>query len=202
VRFVSSFGPYGRVAEWNLTQYQIRFYSLALPQPISIIRSSNMNSLLFPCSSSAHLHYSEQLHEFAFIPFLFPAHLPYSSAALAHSLNSLLVGSCSPAHDCRWRQLSLRIDHSAIAAFGLCAGRDLPHQGFASRQAGKYVDHGVPEPLQRQHQTRSIVQPKYRVVWVDQCYEAIKRRWHPCHYHCGGEQQSAFTIVDGGSVGI
>src|SRR5271168_2715751 len=112
-------------------------------QPISLIQSSDMkslfipllfpahlpnsnstiNSLLFPCSSSAHLHYSEQLHEFAFIPFLFPAHLPCSSAALAHSLNSLLVGPCSPAHDCRWKQLSLRIDHSAIAAFGLCAGQ-------------------------------------------------------------------------------
>jgi hypothetical protein len=67
-------------------------------------------------------HCSEQLHEFAFIPFLFPFHLPYSSAALAHSLNSLLVDSCSPAHNCRWKQLSLRIDHSAIAAFGLYAG--------------------------------------------------------------------------------
>jgi hypothetical protein len=53
--------------------------------------NSTINSLLFPCSSS------EQLHEFAFSPFLFPAHL----AALAHSLNSLLAGSCSPAHDYR-----------------------------------------------------------------------------------------------------
>lgn len=98
--------------------HKFAFIPLALPQPISIIRGSNMNSLLFPCSSSVHLHYSEQLHEFAFIPFLFPAYLPYSSAALAHSLNSLLVGSCSPAHDCRWKQLSLRMDHSTIAAFG------------------------------------------------------------------------------------
>jgi hypothetical protein len=94
--------------------HKFAFIPFALPQPISIIRSSK-HALALPQSIS---NTQSSCMNFAFIPFLFPAYLPYSSATLAHSLNSLLVGSCSPTHDCRWKPLSLRMDHSAIAAFG------------------------------------------------------------------------------------